>query len=108
MTLTLLKQVGLLHVFSIAPAHGAADSSPVDFLFSTPPFPVASHSTSVISDSSFHRYQATLHRQLSGRSNMLDKVLNSLETCARSLQQDLNFVLSGSETDDTCVLATLI
>ncbi|KAH8835544.1 Vps51/Vps67 domain-containing protein [Flagelloscypha sp. PMI_526] len=76
------------------------DCSPVEFMFSTPSMPIASHSFSIVSDASFQKYQTALQKQLSGRSVMFDKVLNALETCARSLKQDLAFVESDTDSDE--------
>jgi hypothetical protein len=73
------------------------DASPVDFLFTAPPLPVFPGLGPV--DSSFQKYKASLRRQLIGRTSLLDSVLATLESCARSLQRDLSVVLGGNDEE---------
>ncbi|KAJ6604838.1 hypothetical protein DFH09DRAFT_898123 [Mycena vulgaris] len=80
-------------------------ASPVDFLFSAPPLPVFPGLGPV--DSSFQKYKASLQRQLLGRTSLLDSVLATLESCARSLQRDLSVVLSGKDEEARDVVAQL-
>ncbi|KAJ7446473.1 Vps51/Vps67 domain-containing protein [Mycena galericulata] len=79
------------------PKDSRKDSSPVEFLFNAPPLPVFPGMGPV--DSSFQKYRGSLRRQLLGRTSLLDSVLATLESCARSLQRDLSVVLAG-ETDE--------
>jgi hypothetical protein len=73
------------------------DASPVDFLFNAPPLPVFPGLGPI--DSSFQKYKASLRRQLLGRTSLLDSVLATLESCARSLQRDLSVVLGGKDEE---------
>ncbi|KAJ7751297.1 Vps51/Vps67 domain-containing protein [Mycena maculata] len=79
------------------PRERRKDTSPVEFLFNAPPLPVFPGLGPV--DSSFQKYKGSLRRQLLGRTSLLDSVLATLESCARSLQRDLSVVLAG-ETDE--------
>ncbi|KAJ6503353.1 Vps51/Vps67 domain-containing protein [Mycena vitilis] len=81
------------------------DTSPVEFLFTAPPLPVFPGMGPV--DSSFQKYKTSLRRQLLGRTTLLDSVLATLESCARSLQNDLSVVLAGDDEEARGVVAQL-
>ncbi|KAJ7705997.1 hypothetical protein B0H17DRAFT_1192554 [Mycena rosella] len=87
------------------PKERRTDASPVDFLFNAPPLPVFPGLGPV--DSSFQKYKASLRRQLLGRTSLLDSVLATLESCARSLQRDLAIVLAGKDEEARDVAAQL-
>jgi len=72
----------------------AIAASPIRFLFQSP---TLSEVPSI--DAAFPKYRATLHQQLLGRTSQLDEILKSLETCAKSLQQDLTQVIAGERAD---------
>ncbi|KAJ7161400.1 hypothetical protein C8R43DRAFT_1063548 [Mycena crocata] len=88
-----------------SPKERRTDSSPVDFLFTAPALPVFPGLGPV--DSSFQKYRASLRRQLLGRTSLLDSVLATLESCARSLQRDLSVVLAGEDEESRSVVAQL-
>ncbi|KAJ7631145.1 hypothetical protein FB45DRAFT_917631 [Roridomyces roridus] len=87
------------------PKEQRKDSSPIEFLFNAPPLPVISGLGSV--DSSFQKYTSSLRRQLLGRTSLLDSVLATLESCARSLQRDLSVILAGEGEEARGVMAKL-
>nr|GAT59019.1 predicted protein [Mycena chlorophos] len=87
------------------PKETRQESSPIHFLFDSPPLPVASGPSP--GDSSFQKYKAGLCRQLIGRTALLDSVLATLENCARSLQRDIAVVLGGKDEDSRSIAATL-
>ncbi|KAJ7361559.1 Vps51/Vps67 domain-containing protein [Mycena albidolilacea] len=87
------------------PREQRKDASPVDFPFTAPPLPVFPGLGPV--DSSFQKYKASLRRQLIGRTSLLDSVLATLESCARSLQRDLSVVLGGNDEEARGVVAQL-
>ncbi|KAG6814110.1 hypothetical protein H0H92_002105 [Tricholoma furcatifolium] len=51
-------------------------------------------------DTSFPKYTNSLRRQLVGRTALLDDVLATLESCARTIRQDLAHVMAGAESPD--------
>ncbi|KNZ76990.1 Conserved oligomeric Golgi complex subunit 1 [Termitomyces sp. J132] len=73
------------------------ETSPVGFLFHAPPVPSSSQSRL---DTSFEKYTSSLHRQLVGRTALLDDVLAALESCARTIRQDLAHVMAGNESPE--------
>ncbi|KAJ6621177.1 hypothetical protein B0H10DRAFT_2353252 [Mycena sp. CBHHK59/15] len=87
------------------PKENRTDTSPVNFLFNSPPLPVFPGLGPV--DSSFHKYRASLRRQLIGRTSLLDSVLATLEKCARSLQRDLSLGLTGDDEETRRVVVQL-
>ncbi|KAF8216035.1 hypothetical protein K438DRAFT_1799963 [Mycena galopus ATCC 62051] len=87
------------------PREQRKETSPVDFLFTAPPLPVLPGLGPV--DSSFQKYRASLRRQLLGRTSLIDSVLATLESCARSLQRDLSIVLGGADEESRGVVAQL-
>ncbi|KAJ7103347.1 hypothetical protein B0H15DRAFT_926631 [Mycena belliarum] len=87
------------------PKERRTDASPVEFLFNAPPLPVFPGLGPV--DSSFQKYKASLRRQLIGRTSLLDSVLATLESCARSLQRDLSIVLAAKDEEARGVAASL-
>ncbi|KAF9056119.1 hypothetical protein BJ165DRAFT_479792 [Panaeolus papilionaceus] len=62
--------------------------STIDILFQSPPIPMITQSTKHFSDAPFQKYQASLKRQLIGRSAQLEELLSSIENCARVIQND--------------------
>ncbi|KAJ7492446.1 hypothetical protein FB451DRAFT_1502829 [Mycena latifolia] len=88
-----------------SPKDRRTDASPVEFLFNAPPLPVFPGLGPV--DSSFQKYKGSLRRQLLGRTSLLDSVLATLESCARSLQRDLSVVLAGKDEEARDVVAQL-
>ncbi|KAG6817979.1 hypothetical protein H0H87_012447 [Tephrocybe sp. NHM501043] len=74
------------------------EASPVGFLFQAPAVPSSSHSG--LGDTSFQKYTTSLRRQLVGRTAMLDDVLSTLESCARTIRQDLAHVMTGAESPE--------
>ncbi|KAJ7040430.1 Vps51/Vps67 domain-containing protein [Mycena alexandri] len=87
------------------PREQRRDTSPIQFLFNAPPLPVFPGLGPV--DASFQKYKASLRRQLLGRTSLLDSVLATLESCARSLQRDLSVVLAGGDEEARGVVAQL-
>ncbi|KAF5368617.1 hypothetical protein D9758_002268 [Tetrapyrgos nigripes] len=75
------------------------ESFPIEFLFSAPPLPTSSPTSTGSLDASFQKYRSSLRRQLLGHTTLLDGVLKTLEQCAKVLRQDLFQVLTGK--DDT-------
>lgn len=75
----------------------AVDPRPVDYLFETTPLPLVAPTSLLTSDPAFQKYQATLKKQLAGRTASLDKVLSTLEQCAATLQHNFSQVLIGEE-----------
>ncbi|RDB29071.1 Conserved oligomeric Golgi complex subunit 1 [Hypsizygus marmoreus] len=67
-------------------------ASPVDLLFHAPPLPTSTQASLGLVDTSFQKYKASLRRQIVGRTSLLDEVLATLESCARTIQQDLAYV----------------
>ncbi|KAG6910534.1 hypothetical protein DXG01_009953 [Tephrocybe rancida] len=74
------------------------EASPVGFLFQAPLIPNSSQGGPV--DTSFQKYTTSLRRQLVGRTAMLDDVLATLESCARTIRQDLAHVMTGVESPE--------
>jgi hypothetical protein len=72
-------------------------------LFQVPQLPVLSQAGFGVKETSSQKYEATLRRQLVGRTLLLNAVLITLENCARALQQDLSHVLVGGGDDAPCV-----
>ncbi|KAJ6575299.1 hypothetical protein B0H19DRAFT_933515 [Mycena capillaripes] len=87
------------------PREQRKNTSPVEFLFTAPPLPVFPGLGPV--DSSFQKYKTSLRRQLLGRTSLLDSVLATLESCARSLQRDLSVVLGGNDEEARGVVEQL-
>ena len=81
------------------------DARPVDYLFH--PVPLPSTSLVVVNPSlagaPFKRYKAGLHRQLRGRTPLLDDVLNILEESSRRLEEDLG-ALHASDPEGGCAV----
>ncbi|KAG6901470.1 hypothetical protein C0995_011490 [Termitomyces sp. Mi166 len=76
------------------------EASPVNFLFQAPPIPNSTQSGLGSVDSSFQKYTSSLRRQLVGRTVLLDDVLATLESCARTIRQDLAHVMAGNESPE--------
>jgi hypothetical protein len=91
------RKGSLLSFLTIYRINSCADTSRVEFLFNAPPLPVFPGLGPV--DSSFQKYKASLRRQLLGRTSLLDSVLATLESCARSIQRDLSVVLGGEDEE---------
>ncbi|KAJ7293153.1 hypothetical protein C8J57DRAFT_1161634 [Mycena rebaudengoi] len=87
------------------PKESRADTLPVEFLFTAPPLPVFSGLGP--GDTSFQKYKGALRRQLLGRTSLLDSVLATLESCARSLQRDLSLIVAGGDEATRGVAAQL-
>ncbi|KAF5323366.1 hypothetical protein D9611_005665 [Ephemerocybe angulata] len=68
-------------------------------LFHAPPPPNSSQTSKVHDPVPFQQYQASLKRQLLGRTAQLDAVLSTLEQAARSIQKDFSTVLSDKTED---------
>ncbi|KAG6841748.1 hypothetical protein C0991_007077 [Blastosporella zonata] len=75
------------------------EASPVGFLFQAPPTPSSTQTGLGPGDTSFQKYTSSLRRQLVGRTAMLDDVLATLESCARTIRQDLAHVMAGAEPE---------
>ncbi|KAI0734707.1 hypothetical protein C8Q72DRAFT_807315 [Fomitopsis betulina] len=66
-----------------------SDAQPVDYLFHPLPLPSTSQVVVNLAGAPFKRYQAGLHRQLRGRTPLLDGVLDVLEESSSRLEGDL-------------------
>ncbi|KAG6868886.1 hypothetical protein C0993_008634 [Termitomyces sp. T159_Od127] len=73
------------------------ETSLVNFLFQAPPIP---NSLQLSTDTPFQKYTSSLRQQLVGRTALLDDVLATLESCARTIQQDLAHVMAGDESPE--------
>ncbi|KAF8078884.1 Vps51/Vps67 domain-containing protein [Lyophyllum atratum] len=72
-------------------------TSPVDFLFQAPPLPTLSQTGLGPVNASLQKYKTSLRRQLVGRTSLLDDVLATLESCARTIRKDLAHVMAGGD-----------
>ncbi|KAI0045223.1 hypothetical protein FA95DRAFT_1495802 [Auriscalpium vulgare] len=83
-------------------ANSSLSVSPAKHLFQAPPTPSAFDASqgSASMVSSFRKYKAALHRQVSGRTPLLEKVMKSVETRAAALHSDVQAV-DHSEEDNT-------
>ncbi|KZT02444.1 uncharacterized protein LAESUDRAFT_706143 [Laetiporus sulphureus 93-53] len=87
------------------PDEALSDMQSIEFLFEVPS-PQHSFEVnmgSLTTASSFRRYKASIERRMQGRTSLLDEVLGSVESQARSLKEDLE----GMQAVDaeSCALA---
>lgn len=73
--------------------------SDTEYLFQSPPLPIPPASSLVSIDPSFQKYKVALQKQLMGRTALLDEVLKSIESCARTIRHDLDEVIKGEGAD---------
>ncbi|KAJ7597522.1 Vps51/Vps67 domain-containing protein [Mycena floridula] len=98
------------HSLDLAVASFTESSHPTDtveFLFQAPPLPVSTQNVTVSLDLSFQKYKTALRKRLLGRTSVLDEVLKTLETCARTIQHDLSQVLRGEGEDTRVMIADM-
>ncbi|EIM92224.1 uncharacterized protein STEHIDRAFT_89072 [Stereum hirsutum FP-91666 SS1] len=76
------------------------DASPVSYLFQAPAVP-SLYETSGSSGmaASFRKYEMSLHRQVAGRTPLLNDVLESVETRSAAIRKDLRAFSKKSEAD---------
>ncbi|KAF9454107.1 hypothetical protein P691DRAFT_656905 [Macrolepiota fuliginosa MF-IS2] len=79
---------------------------PVDYLFNTVPLPILSQSPSNF-DIPLRKYQGSLRQQLLGRTASVDKVLNTLEQCARHIHDEISFIRSDSRNETRSIVDLL-
>ena len=98
-SISVTSEKGKIHLFSacLFLIVFYPEPSPPDFLFSPPPIPIVSQSAKTFVDTPFQKYQLTLKRQLVGRSSHLDKILSTLEQCARTIHQDFSHIKGNGD-----------
>ena len=73
------------------------ESPPLAFLFQAPPLPTPSQANYGMVDAFLQKYKDALRRQIAGRTSLLDGVLTTLENCAKTIQQDFSYIISGGD-----------
>ncbi|EKM48113.1 uncharacterized protein PHACADRAFT_189255, partial [Phanerochaete carnosa HHB-10118-sp] len=78
------------------------DAQPVRYLLQAPPISLSSSHSGKSASASFRQYSNSLEQQISGRTPLLQDVLDTIETRIQALQHDLD-TMRGRDEDTQCV-----